>query len=364
MNHKDRDRLGISVVGAVVVHAVLLAIGSLIPWSTFEDLPDYSGPIYVELAEVPVMTKADRPADAEPQPEQQPKPEPEPEPEAQPQSEPQAQPEQQRQPARASQRRPSVDRDVQAPPARTPESEPTPQPETPRLPSPREDAESARPAETEPEPEPTPPPQRDDVEPVEEYRPTPAPVEKEAEPYQESGEATGTFERRASPPVTAEEEEQAPEEGGMFSDRLAELDRAAARAPDTSDTETDRTDQSTGSGEPLTADSSARASGSSDDASEVEIEWNEPAEGRDFERRVEPEVPDVVKDEGLTVTAVYAFVLTPEGLLTQLTLQKSSGYSEVDIAAKEALRRWKFRQIQGTKQVKGSVRITMSATKR
>jgi TonB family protein len=197
------------------------------------------------------------------------------------------------------------------------------------------------------------------VEPVEEFRPTPAPVEEEAEPYQESGEATGTWERRPSPPVTPDTEDEAPEEGGMFSDRLAELDRAADEVPDTSDTATDRPDRSTGRSSSQPADSTARASGSSGDPSDVEIQWDDPAEGRDIVKRVEPDVPDWVKYEGLTLAVEYAFVLTPQGLLTQLTLQKSSGYSDVDAAVREALRLWKFRQIQGTKRVQGSVQVSI-----
>lgn len=52
---------------------------------------------------------------------------------------------------------------------------------------------------------------------------------------------------------------------------------------------------------------------------------------------------------------VVSFVLTPQGVLRDVKVEQGSGYSDVDTAVLEALRRWKFRPVSSTRTVTGRV---------
>ena len=64
--------------------------------------------------------------------------------------------------------------------------------------------------------------------------------------------------------------------------------------------------------------------------------------------------------QGLRLKVVVSFVLTPQGVLRDVTVEQGSGYSDVDSAVLEALRRWKFRPVASTRTVTGRVPYTIS----
>ena len=54
-------------------------------------------------------------------------------------------------------------------------------------------------------------------------------------------------------------------------------------------------------------------------------------------------IPKWVSEAGLRLSLEISFVLTPQGVLHSVQKVKSSGYSDVDSAVLDAVRRWKFR---------------------
>ena len=89
------------------------------------------------------------------------------------------------------------------------------------------------------------------------------------------------------------------------------------------------------------------------DESGFVIEWEDPAAGREAVTMVLPRIPQWVSDEGLQLKVVVAFVLTPQGILSSVHLEESSGYSDVDSAVLEAVRKWKFKAVRSSRQVRG-----------
>jgi TonB family protein len=49
-----------------------------------------------------------------------------------------------------------------------------------------------------------------------------------------------------------------------------------------------------------------------------------------------------VSKQGLSLTVLVAFTLTPDGILRDVNVEASSGYNEVDAAVMEAVRLWRF----------------------
>ena len=68
-----------------------------------------------------------------------------------------------------------------------------------------------------------------------------------------------------------------------------------------------------------------------------------------------PSIPKWVSREGVKLTIVIAFTLLPEGIISNIDVEKSSGYSDVDAAVTEALRRWRFEAVRGEKVVTGRI---------
>jgi len=98
------------------------------------------------------------------------------------------------------------------------------------------------------------------------------------------------------------------------------------------------------------------AGGSGDISREgVSIRWEDPAQGREPSFMPKPAIPAWVSKAGLTLTIEVSFVLTPQGVMQSVRVGKSSGYSDVDTSVLEALRRWKFKPVAGRTTVNGRV---------
>ncbi|HUI69054.1 MAG TPA: TonB family protein [Spirochaetia bacterium] len=74
------------------------------------------------------------------------------------------------------------------------------------------------------------------------------------------------------------------------------------------------------------------------------FQWDQPEAAKD--RRLlaspQPRIPQWVSKQGLSLTVLVAFTLTPDGLLRDVTVEGSSGWNDVDAAVTEAVRSWKF----------------------
>ena len=66
-----------------------------------------------------------------------------------------------------------------------------------------------------------------------------------------------------------------------------------------------------------------------------------------------------MSDQGLRLQVVVSFELTPQGVLRDVKVEQGSGYSDVDAAVLEALRRWKFRPVSSARTVTGRVPYTI-----
>ncbi|MBA7546718.1 hypothetical protein ES705_39113 [subsurface metagenome] len=89
------------------------------------------------------------------------------------------------------------------------------------------------------------------------------------------------------------------------------------------------------------------------DQSGFVIEWEDPASGREAVTMVLPRIPQWVSEQGLQLKVVVAFVLTPQGILSSVHLEESSGYSDVDSAVLDAVRKWKFKAVRSNRLVRG-----------
>lgn len=117
----------------------------------------------------------------------------------------------------------------------------------------------------------------------------------------------------------------------------------------------------TSSGAPAPGGTSGASSGVSSGVAQrpYEIEWDNREQGRDTAETPAPIVPAWVSREGLSLTVDVTFVLTDAGLLRDVKVAKSSGYSDVDSAVLEALRRWRFRAAPNSRDISGRVRYSI-----
>jgi len=92
-----------------------------------------------------------------------------------------------------------------------------------------------------------------------------------------------------------------------------------------------------------------------DSGSGVPIQWEEPSAARKALYMPKPAIPKWVSREGVTLKIVISFKLLPEGIISKINVEKSSGYSDIDAAVTEALRRWKFQAVRGDRVVNGRI---------
>jgi TonB family protein len=68
-----------------------------------------------------------------------------------------------------------------------------------------------------------------------------------------------------------------------------------------------------------------------------------------------------VADQGLALSVAVSFAVAPDGVVAQARVTRSSGYSDVDAAVLEAVRRWRFRAAETKRTVRGSIPYTIRA---
>ncbi len=85
------------------------------------------------------------------------------------------------------------------------------------------------------------------------------------------------------------------------------------------------------------------------------IAWDVPAAGksRKLLSGADPKVPAGVGAQGLTLRVVVSFLVSPEGIISQPRIEKSSGYNEADAAVVEAVRKWRFSADPGAAPIRG-----------
>ena len=93
------------------------------------------------------------------------------------------------------------------------------------------------------------------------------------------------------------------------------------------------------------------------------FKWDQPeaARTRRLLSSAAPRIPLWVSKEGLTLTVLIAFTLTPDGVLSNVNVEASSGYNEVDAAVSEAIRLWRFNADPSARPIHGLIPYVIRA---
>jgi TonB family protein len=72
--------------------------------------------------------------------------------------------------------------------------------------------------------------------------------------------------------------------------------------------------------------------------------WDQPeaAQARKLLSAPQPQIPAWVSKQGLSLTVLVNFTLTPDGFLRDVNVEASSGFNDVDAAVMEAVQLWRF----------------------
>jgi TonB family protein len=310
-----RERLVVSVFLAILVHFILLLVFQLVLKIERTRIPEYTGPLYVTLGETPdeapVIEKAEEPRQLPPMEREQPR--------VEQSSTEQAQ-------GSVASSLPLL-RPVPTPET-TRESTSRPrtglrfldQPETPssdeRYLPPDQEGYQSPPAQSQTQREPAP------------SREVPALRESEVRPSEESDESSVLDLRRLDSSLT-----QSDDTGS----RSGSLEGGPAAQPTTG----------------------AQSTSAQEGREGIVILWDDPSQGREPTYTPRPQIPAWVSDQGLRLQVVVSFELTPQGVLRDVKVEQGSGYSDVDAAVLEALRRWKFRPVSSARTVTGRVPYTI-----
>jgi TonB family protein len=296
------DRLRSSILLAVLLHALAFVALELFLKLAPQRAPEYSGPLFVQLEEQPVVQQARQPAPAAPAgaPGQA--------------------------PAGAGAASPAVSRSAEAAP-------PVPSGPPLRTAAPAAEAQARAGAAT-----PTGSPFRVEGAPTQQGQPRPAgqgfQVPSEEPTLPPSGAASAGAVSPQGPPLRA----VAPGAGGKGpAVPLEEVDRALASGAA-------RQGAAGAAGGAQAGSPGASGAGQGDTSREgISIAFADPARGREPSYTPLPVIPKWVSEAGLRLSLEISFVLTPQGVLHSVQKVKSSGYSDVDSAVLDAVRRWKFR---------------------
>jgi TonB family protein len=68
-----------------------------------------------------------------------------------------------------------------------------------------------------------------------------------------------------------------------------------------------------------------------------------------------------VSKEGLSLTVLVSFTLTPDGFLRDVNVEGSCGYNEVDAAVLEAVRLWRFNASPSSPDIHGLITYAIRA---
>jgi len=80
-----------------------------------------------------------------------------------------------------------------------------------------------------------------------------------------------------------------------------------------------------------------------------------PAGGREILRQVKPVYPAAAEKEGITGKVELKFWVLPSGEVSDIRVHQTSGWSEFDKSASQALRKWKFEPIEGKERQWGII---------
>ena len=310
-----RERLVVSVFLAILVHFILLLVLQLVLKIERTRIPEYTGPLYITLGETPdeapVIEKEEEPRQLPPMEREQPR--------VEQSSAEQAQ-------GDVSSSLPLL-RPAPAPQT-TRESETRPrtglrfldQPETPssdeRYLPPAAEGTQSPPAQPQTTREPVP------------AQEVPAPRQSEVRPAEESDQSSVLDLRR-------------------LDSRLTQSDSAGSQS-------------GSREGGPAAQPTTGAQSTSPQEGREgIVILWDNPSQGREPTSMPRPQIPAWVSEQGLRLHVVISFELTPQGVLRDVKVEQGSGYSDVDAAVLEALRRWKFPPVSSTSSVTGRVPYTI-----
>ncbi len=93
------------------------------------------------------------------------------------------------------------------------------------------------------------------------------------------------------------------------------------------------------------------------------FQWDQPAAAQ--ERKLlsapQPKIPLWVSKEGLTLTVLVTFTLTPDGILNNVNVEASSGYNEVDTLVSDAVRHWRFSPDPSARPIHGLIPYVIRA---
>ena len=289
----ERERFLISFLLALVLHLLLFLVGQLALKFHKPLEPRYTGPMFVQLEEVPVLASA--PAEME--------------------APPQAGPPSPREPAGDTGR--GVPAAGETAPAEV-----------------RGEADTEPPAASGPR-----------------FRVVPRQPQPAEEPLPEAAAPVVPF--RVAPPRSEggrKPEAQKPEPAAVPGAPLEKLDTALAASRGGAP-------EAPGRGEAAEKGSGleGQAPSAEQPAGGFVIQWEDPAQGRLPLSAPLPKLPEWVSRRGQRLKVIVGFFLTPQGILTNVTVEESSGYSDVDAAVIEAVRRWKFNPVSGSRNVRGRV---------
>lgn len=91
------------------------------------------------------------------------------------------------------------------------------------------------------------------------------------------------------------------------------------------------------------------------------IVWDDTSQERALTYRgPSPDIPPWVKQEGLELRAAISFAVTAEGHTTGVEVRVSSGYSDVDSAILDVVRKMKFNPLLGSGLVTGTITYIIS----
>jgi TonB family protein len=310
-----RERLVVSVFLAILVHFILLLVLQLVLKLERTRIPEYTGPLYVTLGETPdeapVIEKAEEPRQLPPMEREQP----------------------QVEQSSAEQAQGNVSSSL-------PLLRPAPSTETTREPTtrPRTGLRFLDQPETPSSDERYLPPE------PEGYQSPPAQTQEPREPAPAQGlPAPGQAEVRPA---------EQPDQSSLLD--LRSLDSSLTQTDDAG------TQSGTRDGGPTSQPTAGAQSTSAQEGREgIVILWDDPSQGREPTYTPRPQIPGWVSEQGLRLQVVVSFGLTPQGVLRDVKVEQGSGYSDVDAAVLEALRRWKFRPVSSTRTVTGRVPYTI-----
>lgn len=101
----------------------------------------------------------------------------------------------------------------------------------------------------------------------------------------------------------------------------------------------------------------AGGTGGGGEAGNYRVVWDQPdaSKGRVLLSRTDPKLPAWVSKQGLTLSVTASFVLMPDGVVSVVSMARSSGYADVDSAFLDAIRRWRFTAAKGAGPVTGLI---------